>query len=72
YQVTCQTQVANMLDITQGRVRHRFMRSIEKLKRAGEDFKEYVSLFEMTASSLNIRREVKRPSSEERYTCIVL
>jgi DNA-binding Lrp family transcriptional regulator len=57
---TCQSEVAKRLNVSQGFVRHRFIRSIEKLRRAG-GYEAYVALFELIATNLNILREVQRP-----------
>lgn len=57
---TCQSEVAKRLSVSQGFVRHRFIRSIEKLRKAG-DYESYVALFELIAANLNILREVQRP-----------
>lgn len=60
-QTTCQSEVAKQLGVSQGFVRHRFIRSIAKLKKV-EGLERYVTLFERIAENLNILREVQRPS----------
>ena len=65
WQTTCQSEVANRLGLTQGRVRHRFFKSVETLaKRAAEDskFEPYHKIFSAISSKkFNILREVKLP-----------
>lgn len=59
YQTTCQSVVAKILRASQGRVRHRFLRSIKKLEMSGE-YEEYLKVFRLIAESGIIRREVQR------------
>lgn len=70
YQDTCQSEVAKKLGITQGKVRHRFMRS---LKRMSKDplMDEYHRIFTSIAKNLNIKREVKRPANESQVAYVV-
>lgn len=57
---TCQSEVAKVLGVSQGLVRHRFIRSLGRM-RGVDGFDEYVRLFDFIAANLNILREVKRP-----------
>jgi DNA-directed RNA polymerase specialized sigma24 family protein len=59
YKTTCQSEVAKRLGVSQGLVRHRFIRTI---KRMGENEKMlfYADLFQNIAGNLNILREVQR------------
>lgn len=59
---TCQSEVADQLGVSQGLVRHRFIRSLGRLERAG--YHAYVRLYEFIASNLNILREVQRPACD--------
>jgi DNA-directed RNA polymerase specialized sigma24 family protein len=70
YRTTCQSEVASQLGITQGKVRHRFMRST---KRMGENEKmsKYAEIFTAISTKLNIRREVQRPAWESKIARIV-
>lgn len=68
---TCQSEVAKQLGVSQGFVRHRFMRSIAKL-RAVEGMEECVALFDKISSNLNILREVQRPNWGSRVTRVVM
>lgn len=59
YETTCQSEVAKRLSVSQGFVRHRFIRSIEKLRKDGS-YDDLVGLFDMVSANLNILREVQR------------
>jgi len=52
-QSTCQSEVARKLGGTQGYVRHRFLRSLKKLRELPE-METYVKVFEMVEKNLNI------------------
>lgn len=71
YETTCQSEVAKRLAVSQGLVRHRFIRSIEKMeKRGGLD--KFVDLFRKVQENLNILREVQRPSWNTKRTHVVV
>lgn len=56
---TCQSEVAQELGVTQGFVRHRYFRTIDRLKQMrGMD--RYVEVFEHVAQNLNILKETHR------------
>jgi DNA-directed RNA polymerase specialized sigma24 family protein len=59
YETTCQSEVAKHLGVSQGFVRHRFLRSILRLRNAG--LSEMADIFDMVGANLNILREVQRP-----------
>lgn len=65
WQTTCQSEVANRLGLTQGRVRHRFFKSVETLKKKAEEdarFEPYHRIFSAISSKkFNILREVRLP-----------
>lgn len=61
---TCQSEVAKTLKVSQGLVRHRFIRSIGKMRRHTH-LATYVVLLEEIAQNLNILREVRRTPVEE-------
>jgi len=63
YQTTCQSEVAKNLSVSQGLVRHRFIRSIKRLGFDGYD--ELVAVYKKISENLNILREVQRPSLSE-------
>lgn len=70
YETTCQSEVAKRLGVSQGFVRHRFIRSLEKM-RQHENMKVYVELFDLISSNLNILREVQRPNWETKIVRIM-
>jgi len=65
WETTCQSEVANRLGLTQGRVRHRFFKAVDVLKvAAARDtrFEPYHKVFSaISAKKFNILREVKLP-----------
>lgn len=63
YETTCQSEVAKNLSVSQGLVRHRFIRSIKRLGNDGYD--ELVGVYKKISENLNILREVQRPSLSE-------
>lgn len=70
WDTTCQSEVAKRLQVSQGLVRHRFLRSLLRMRSVAR-FSTYVALFDHIASNLNILREVQRPSWSDRIThCI--
>ena len=64
YETTCQSAVASKLEVSQGLVRHRYLRSIDKLKEL-EGFEVYYQVFRAISENLNILREVQRNAKEE-------
>jgi len=71
YETTCQSESAKRLKVSQGLVRHRFIRSIKKMS-ADESMAFYSDIFKMIADNLNIMREVRRrrtPTS--RIDCVI-
>ena len=67
YQTTCQSSVARALGVSQGLVRHRFIRSIRKLEPM-ESMAEYVDTFRKISQNLNILREIQRNPTETQTT----
>jgi DNA-directed RNA polymerase specialized sigma24 family protein len=67
---TCQSQVAENLGLTQGRVRHRFFKAVRILKDAAdrdERFQPYHKVFAaISGKKFNILREVKLPQWADR------
>ena len=68
WETTCQSEVAKRLGVTQGLVRHRFLRTVSKMRNV-EGLSEYVELFDYITENLNILREVQRPSWGDVVTC---
>lgn len=56
---TCQSEVAKMMGVTQGFVRHRFIRSVSRLREAGVT--DVANMFDLINLNLNIMREVQKP-----------
>jgi len=59
HETTCQSEVAKRLGVTQGLVRHRFIRTIERMEDAG-GLEKYAGMFRSISENLNILREVQR------------
>lgn len=70
FETTCQSEAAKRLGVTQGFVRHRFLRSIERFRSIPE-MGHVVKLFDGISTNLNILREVQRPNWETRITRII-
>lgn len=71
---TCQSEVATRLGESQGLVRHRFIRSLKKIRAASEeieDLEKFVELFDAISSNLNILREVRRSSKDSPVTYMI-
>ena len=63
-ETTCQSEVAKRMGVSQGFVRHRFLRTIAALEQMpGMD--GYVSVFKHVSGNLNILREVQRAKWSE-------
>jgi hypothetical protein len=59
YHSTCQSVVASQLDLTQGLVRHRFLRAVSRIQdEVEEPFITYGVAFRMIRENLNILHEV--------------
>ena len=67
---TCQSDAAKKLGVTQGFVRHRFIRSVEKFREIPE-MEALVKVYDSVSTHLNILREVQRPNWETRTTRII-
>lgn len=59
FATTCQSEVASQLGVSQGLVRHRFIRSIKRLNE-NTRMKIYGEVFTLISKNLNILREVQR------------
>jgi len=70
YRTTCQSEVASQMGITQGKVRHRFMRSTKRMH-DNPKMAKYAEIFGAIAGKLNIRREVQRPAWESKVAYVV-
>jgi hypothetical protein len=65
WKTTCQSEVAKQLAVSQGLVRHRFLRSLSRMRSTAR-LAKYVVIFDYIASNLNILREVQRPAYNDR------
>lgn len=64
YRTTCQSQVAELVNMTQSRVRHRFMKCLKILEdRAleAEKLKTYLQAFQQISTNFNILHEISLP-----------
>ena len=59
FDTTCQSVVASSLGVSQGLVRHRFIRSIKRMKE-NSTMSIYAEIFTLISKNLNILREVQR------------
>lgn len=70
YKTTCQSEVAKQLGVTQGLVRHRFMRATQRMQ-DDDTMAVYAQIFDAISKNLNILREVQRSASDARVTCVI-
>ncbi len=59
HETTCQSSAAKRLNVSQGLIRHRFVRALEILQEKPE-LEKFAELFTLISSNLNIKREVQR------------
>jgi len=65
YETTCQSTVAKKLGVSQGFVRHRFIRTIDRLG-AVPTMEGYAQLFTTISQNLSILREIRRIPREDK------
>jgi DNA-directed RNA polymerase specialized sigma24 family protein len=70
WETTCQSEVAKRLGVTQGLVRHRFIRAVKQMK-TQDNLLALAEMFDTIADNLNILREVRRPSWDGRWTHVI-
>lgn len=70
FETTCQSAVARRLEITQGKVRHRFMRTTKRML-DNPEMKKYADIFKAISDNLNMLREVNRPEWDHRVRYVV-
>lgn len=63
YDSMCQSKVANKLSVTQGLVRHRFLRSIKRME-GFPSLEKYYTLFFLISKNLNTLRDLTIASGE--------
>lgn len=70
WETTCQSEVAKTLGLTQGRVRHRFFKAVERLQElaiSDSKLEPYSDIFnKISSKKFNILREVKLPQWSNR------
>lgn len=72
HETTCQSAVAKRLGVTQGKVRHRFMRSTRRmLESQNPEMAKIAQIFQAIAENLNILREVDRPKWDEKIHYVI-
>lgn len=69
-ETTCQSEVAKRLGVSQGLVRHRFIRSVNRMRNI-PTMTSFVKLYDFISANLNILREVQRPADENQVLHII-
>lgn len=69
-ETNCQSEVAKRLGVSQGLVRHRFIRSVNRMRRIPE-LAPFVRLFDFISANLNVLREVQRPAEDQAVTHVL-
>lgn len=69
-ETTCQSEVAKRLGVSQGLVRHRFIRSVNRMRRVPH-LSPFVDLYDFISANLNILREVQRPDWERQVLHVI-
>ena len=64
YETRCQSEVAKTLGVSQGFVRHRFIRTIDKMEKVGT-MKGYTDLFRTISANLSVLREIRRVPKDD-------
>jgi DNA-directed RNA polymerase specialized sigma24 family protein len=65
YETTCQSEVAKLLGVSQGLVRHRFLRALDRMN-SNPALNEFAEIFNTISKNLNILREVQRSTERPR------
>jgi predicted XRE-type DNA-binding protein len=74
YQTTCLSKTAEIMGLTQGCVRHRFLRNLDRLGKIStenEYYGVYQKAYHLIRNNFNILREVKLPRWSDRPTCSI-
>jgi predicted XRE-type DNA-binding protein len=69
YRTTCQSQVAEIVGMTQSRVRHKYMKNLkilEEKSKVEENLKVYFDAFSQIAKNFNILHEISLPKWEHK------
>lgn len=70
YQTTCQSEAAKQLHVSQGMVRHRFMKATKRMME-NERMTLFAQIFDKISKNLNILREVQRLAGESKVAYII-
>jgi DNA-directed RNA polymerase specialized sigma24 family protein len=70
YKTTCQSEVAKILNVSQGLVRHRFIRSLKRLEKSPEA-SDYLKIFKAISNNLNVLREVQKTANEPKMSYVL-
>jgi DNA-directed RNA polymerase specialized sigma24 family protein len=70
YKTTCQSEVAKILNVSQGLVRHRFIRSLKRLEKS-PDASDYLKIFKAISNNLNVLREVQKTANEPKMSYVL-
>ncbi len=65
YETRCQSEVAKKLGVSQGFVRHRFIRTIDKMG-AIPTMEGYATLFRTISENLSVLREIRRVPKDDK------
>lgn len=71
FRTTCQSEVASMLDVSQGLVRYRFINTLEKIKNISE-LNSLYNVYQSIADNLTILRDVRSHSRTENYKYVIV
>ena len=71
FRTTCQSEVASMLDVSQGLVRYRFINTLEKIKNI-DQLQALYNVYQSIADNLTILRDVRSRSRTDRYKYIIV
>jgi len=63
-ETTCQSEVAKNLNVSQGLVRHRFFRNVNRLSNV-QGMEKYLKIFDLVVKNLNVMRDVYRAEWNE-------
>jgi DNA-directed RNA polymerase specialized sigma24 family protein len=70
YKTTCQSEVAKILNVSQGLVRHRFIRSLKRLDK-NPDASDLFKIFKAISNNLNVLREVQKTANEPKMSYVL-
>lgn len=68
YHTTCQTEAAKHIERSQGFVRHRYLRTMDKMRAAGVLCEDLVELFDMISNRPNIMNRLRQAEDPMMFT----